>query len=75
MRLLDRAQAAGTPYAPDDLSPRALTAAAFGCLVAAQHTWLASATNDSLARYVDRAMATIAPSNKPLTASELLELR
>jgi hypothetical protein len=52
---------AGTPHPPDDPAPRALTAAAFGCLVAAQHAWLASATNDSLASYIDRAMATIAP--------------
>lgn len=59
--LLDRAQAAGTPYAADDPAPRALTAAAFGCLVAAQHAWLASATNGSLASYIDRAMATITP--------------
>jgi MftR C-terminal domain len=59
--LLDRAEAAGTPYAPDDPAPRALTAAAFGCLVAAQHAWLASATNDSLVSYIDRAMATITP--------------
>lgn len=62
--LLDRAEAAGTPYAPDDPAPRALTAAAFGCLVAAQHASLASTTNDSLASYIDRAMATITPRTK-----------
>jgi hypothetical protein len=60
--LLDRAEAAGTPYAPDDPAPRALTAAAFGRLAAAQHAWLASATSDSLASYIDRAMATITPA-------------
>jgi AcrR family transcriptional regulator len=59
--LMDRAEAAGTPYAPDDPAPRALTAAAFGCLVAAQHAWMAPATNDSLATYIDRAMATVNP--------------
>ncbi len=59
--LRDRAKAAGTPYAPDDPAPLTLTAAAFGCLVAAQHAWLASATSDSLATYIDRAMATITP--------------
>lgn len=59
--LLDRAESAGTPYAANDPSPRALTAAAFGCLVAAQHAWLASRTRDSLADYVDRAMATLTP--------------
>jgi MftR C-terminal domain len=56
------AEAAGAPYAPDDPAPRALTAAAFGCLVAAQHAWLASATGGSLASYIDRAMATITPA-------------
>jgi hypothetical protein len=62
--LLLRAEAAGTPYAPDDPVPRALTAAAFGCLAAAQHAWLASATHDSLASYIDRAMATITPRTR-----------
>ncbi|OZM84023.1 TetR/AcrR family transcriptional regulator [Pseudonocardia sp. MH-G8] len=55
--LLDRADAAGSPYAPDDPAPRAITAAAFGCLVAAQHAWLAS--TGSLADCIDRAMASI----------------
>ncbi len=59
--LLDRAEAAGSPYAADDPAPRALTAAAFGCLLAALHAWEASATSDSLTAYIDRAMATIAP--------------
>ena len=62
--LLDRAEAAGTPYAPDDPAPRALTAAAFGCLGSAQHAWLASATDDSLSSYIDRAMATITPNTR-----------
>lgn len=55
--LLDRADAACSPYAPDDPAPRAITAAAFGCLVAAQHAWLAS--TGSLADCIDRAMASI----------------
>ncbi len=59
--LRERAQAAGTPYAPDDPAPRALTAAAFGCLLAALHAWQASGTSDSLTSYIDRAMATIGP--------------
>ncbi|PJE94468.1 TetR family transcriptional regulator [Streptomyces carminius] len=59
--LLVRAEAAGAPYAPDDPTPRALTAAAFGCLVAAQHSWLASGANTSFAEAVDRAMATLVP--------------
>ncbi|KIH99367.1 hypothetical protein LP52_07625 [Streptomonospora alba] len=59
--LRDRADAAGTPYAVDDPTPRALTAAAFGCLVAAQHSWLASGAKGSFADAVDRAMATVGP--------------
>ena len=59
--LLGRARAAGTAYARDDPTPRALTGAAFGCLVAAQQAWGASRTTDSLSTYIDRAMATIAP--------------
>ncbi|MFV2008709.1 MULTISPECIES: TetR/AcrR family transcriptional regulator [unclassified Micromonospora] len=59
--LRERATAAGAPYAADDPTPGALAAAAFGCLVAAQHAWLASTTEDSLADYVDRAMAALSP--------------
>lgn len=59
--LLDRAEAAGTPYEADDPTPRALTAAAFGCLVAAQHSWLASGAKSTFAGAVDRAMATVGP--------------
>jgi AcrR family transcriptional regulator len=59
--LIRRAEAAGTPYAADDPTPRALTAAAFGCLVAAQHSWLASGANGTFADAIDRAMATVGP--------------
>ncbi|GAB3448873.1 TetR family transcriptional regulator [Streptomonospora sediminis] len=59
--LLERAETAGTPYAADDPTPRALTAAAFGCLVAAQHSWLASGAKGSFAAAIDRAMATVGP--------------
>jgi hypothetical protein len=38
-----------------------LTAAAFGCLVAAQHAWLASTADETVGPYIDRAMATLAP--------------
>jgi len=48
-------------YAPQDPTPRVLTAAAFGCLVAAQHAWLAEETEEPLLTYVDRAMAVITP--------------
>lgn len=60
--LLERAETAGIPYADDDPTPRALAAAAFGCLVAAQHSWLAGGAKASFAETLDRAMATIAPS-------------
>ncbi|MCQ8832633.1 TetR/AcrR family transcriptional regulator [Streptomyces malaysiensis] len=56
-----RAEAAGTPYADDDPTPRAVTAAAFGCLIAAQHSWLASTPKGSLASALGRAMATVGP--------------
>ncbi|MFD2418701.1 TetR/AcrR family transcriptional regulator [Amycolatopsis pigmentata] len=59
--LLERAEAAGKPYAADDPAPRALTAAAFGCLVAAHHSWLASGAKGSFRDAVDRAMATVGP--------------
>ncbi|ROO52045.1 TetR family transcriptional regulator [Micromonospora sp. Llam0] len=59
--LRERAAAAGAPYAADDPTPGALAAAAFGCLVAAQHAWLAATTEHSLADYVDRAMAALSP--------------
>jgi AcrR family transcriptional regulator len=60
--LLERAETAGIPYPGDDPAPRALTAAAFGCLVAAQHSWLAGGAKASFAETLDRAMATIAPA-------------
>jgi hypothetical protein len=60
--LHERAERAGRPYALDDPTPRALTAAAFGCLVAAQHSWLASGAAGRLGDAVDRAMATLTPS-------------
>ncbi|MFF9001962.1 TetR family transcriptional regulator [Streptomyces achromogenes] len=59
--LRERAASAGAPYAPDDPAPRALAAAAFGCLVAAQHSWIASGGKGSLAGALDRAMATVGP--------------
>lgn len=59
--LLERAEEFGTPYDADDPTPRALTAAAFGCLVAAQHSWLASGAKAPFADAIDRAMATVGP--------------
>ena len=60
--LLARAAALDTPYAKDDPAPRALAAAAFGCLVAAQHAWLASGAETSFAGALDRAMAVVRPA-------------
>lgn len=55
--LVERAVATSTPYAPDDPAPRALSAAAFGCLVTAQEMFLSSAGRGrSLAPHIDRAM-------------------
>ena len=59
--LTERAASAGTPYASEDPAPRAVTAAAFGCLVAAQHSWLASGATGSFADAIDRAMSTVGP--------------
>ncbi|MFF5471265.1 TetR family transcriptional regulator [Streptomyces achromogenes] len=59
--LSERAASADSPYAPEDPAPRALAAAAFGCLVAAQHSWIASGGKGSLAGALDRAMATVGP--------------
>jgi AcrR family transcriptional regulator len=59
--LKERASAASTPYADDDPAPCALAAAAFGCLVAAQHAWLAGGAEGSFATAIDRAMATVGP--------------
>jgi AcrR family transcriptional regulator len=63
--LLERAHAAGQPYAGDDPAPRALTAAAFGCLVAAQHSWLAGGTIKIFAEALDQAMAAVQSPQVP----------
>ena len=59
--LRERAEAEDRAYAEDDPAPRAIAAAAFGCLVAAQHSWLASAGKGSFSAAIDRAMAVVAP--------------
>jgi AcrR family transcriptional regulator len=60
--LQERAAAAGTPYPDEDPAPRALTGAAFGCLIAAQHSWLAGGATATFADTLDRAMAAITPT-------------
>ena len=59
--LRDRADDRGEPYSADDPTPRAIAAAAFGCLVAAQHSWLADDGGGSFAVAIDRAMAAVGP--------------
>ena len=61
-KIIHRAEAAGHPYGSTDPAPRALTAAAFGCLVAAQHVWLAGEPQHSFEKALDRAMASLTPS-------------
>ncbi|GHH77849.1 TetR family transcriptional regulator [Streptomyces sulfonofaciens] len=59
--LRERAEASGRPYGADDPVPGAVAGAAFGCLLAAQHAWLAGGAKDSFAGTLDRAMAAVAP--------------
>jgi len=60
----DRARAAGTPYAEGDPAPRALVGAAFGCLIAAQRSWLASSTRHTFAEALDHAMTIVGPTTQ-----------
>jgi hypothetical protein len=57
----ERADAAGKPWAADDPTPRAVVAAALGCVLAAEHAWLAGGATESMALLVDRAMAAVGP--------------
>ena len=57
----ERAETAGTPWADDDPAPRAIVAAALGCVLAAQHAWLAGGAKEKFAVMVDRAMAAVGP--------------
>ncbi|MCI2419273.1 hypothetical protein MOQ72_17650 [Saccharopolyspora sp. K220] len=59
--LRERAAASGSPYAADDPAPGAIAGAAFACLLAAQHSWLAGRANGTFTEAIDRAMATIVP--------------
>ncbi|WP_369225179.1 TetR/AcrR family transcriptional regulator [Streptomyces sp. R39] len=59
--LRERAAAAGMPYHDNDPTPRAIVGAAFACLLAAQHAWLAGGAEGTFATAIDRAMATITP--------------
>jgi AcrR family transcriptional regulator len=57
----ERAEAAGKPWADDDPTPRAVVAAALGCVLAAEHAWLAGGATEKFAVMVDRAMAAVGP--------------
>jgi AcrR family transcriptional regulator len=57
----ERAESAGAPWADDDPTPRAVVAAALGCVLAAQHAWLAGGATGTFAALVDRAMAAVGP--------------
>jgi len=57
--IIDRARRLGQPYTNDDPAPRALIAAAFGCLVAAQHAWQARRGVEHLGEMIDQAMLAV----------------
>ncbi|MFF7476877.1 TetR family transcriptional regulator [Streptomyces sp. NPDC008092] len=59
--LIERSAAAGTTHPAQGPTLRALTGAAFGCLNAAQQTWLESGANDTLAAALDKAMSAVTP--------------
>jgi hypothetical protein len=54
-----------SPLSGRDPTPRAVTAAAFGCLTAAQLAWLESGTSGTFAAALDKAMAAMAPQTRP----------
>jgi AcrR family transcriptional regulator len=59
--LRERAALSHRPYGADDPTPRAIVGAAFGCLLAAQHAWLAGGAKATFADTIDRAMASVGP--------------
>ncbi|WP_326836515.1 helix-turn-helix domain-containing protein [Amycolatopsis rhabdoformis] len=63
--LRERAETRGAPYEPGDPAPPAIAGAAFSCLLAAQHAWLAGGAGEDGATFagcLDRAMAALAPA-------------
>ncbi|MDX5565927.1 TetR/AcrR family transcriptional regulator [Streptomyces sp. ID05-04B] len=63
--LSERAAETGIPCPAGDPTLRAITAAAFGCLVAAQQTWLESGSSGTFADALDMAMAAVVPQVRP----------
>lgn len=62
--LRERALTRDAPYDADDPTPRAITAAAFGCLVAAQTAWLEQGGHSTFAAALDKAMAAVSPTQR-----------
>ena len=60
--LRDRAAAQCAPLAPADPRPRSVVGAAFSCLIAAQHAWLADNATQTFATCLDRAMTAVTPT-------------
>ncbi|WIX75441.1 TetR family transcriptional regulator [Amycolatopsis carbonis] len=60
--LRERAETRGTPCDPTDPALPAVAGAAFSCLLAAQHAWLAGGGAETFAVCLDRAMAAVAPA-------------
>ncbi|MGN6761474.1 MAG: TetR/AcrR family transcriptional regulator [Leifsonia sp.] len=58
----ERATRRGVPFGEGDPTPRAVTAAAFGCLVAAQRAWLEQDERGTFAAALDRAMDAVEPT-------------
>jgi AcrR family transcriptional regulator len=60
--LRERASDHGAPIVPTDPRPRSVVGAAFSCLVAAQHAWLAGTGTQTFASCLDCAMTAITPT-------------
>jgi hypothetical protein len=63
--LTERATAAGITHSTGDPTLQAVTAAAFGCVNAAQQAWLESGSNGTFATALDKAMAAVASHARP----------
>ncbi|MBB6123362.1 TetR/AcrR family transcriptional regulator [Sphingobium subterraneum] len=68
MAAIEQAGASRLPRSGDDPVLRALIAAAFGCLVAAQQSWLAAGANGKFGDWIDRAMTRARPADEAVKA-------
>jgi AcrR family transcriptional regulator len=57
--LIKRLRSGGVSSPSTELSQRAMTAAAFGCLITAQHAWMAASADEPLSAWIDRAMLSL----------------